>query len=58
MFENSSFLRQVRFVIAELHGDYDLAKFSHDIAPWSFVAQHPKDSSSFKMIVARPMTRS
>jgi FkbM family methyltransferase len=56
MFENSSFLRRVGFVIVELHGDYDLATFSHDIAPWSFVAEHPKDGSALKMIVARPMT--
>jgi FkbM family methyltransferase len=54
IFANSSFLRGVGFIIIELHNDYSLEHFSHDIAARSFVAVKPGTETNLKMICARP----
>jgi FkbM family methyltransferase len=49
---NGAFLQRVEHIIIELHGEYGLRSFQHDIAPYGFVAQEPHPPAT-AMITAR-----
>jgi FkbM family methyltransferase len=54
IFANGGFLRQVGFVIIELHDDYNIEQFSKHLARWSFAVRTPNDVPDLKMLIAEP----
>jgi FkbM family methyltransferase len=54
VFAAGQFMQWVDFVVIELHGSYDLSRFSVDIAQWGFEAISPASRSDLRMVIARP----
>lgn len=52
IFADASFLRRVGVVVAELHGDYDLARFNADLAPWGFTARVHEQAQDPTVVLA------
>ena len=54
VFADPQFLRMVRYVMIELHGDYTLEKFRRDIAPMGFTAEPPGAADGPRAVTAFP----
>lgn len=52
IFAKSGFLARVGTIVAELHGNYDLAHFAADLAPWNFDAWKPNPAGDPALVLA------
>ena len=57
MFASGKFMPWIDCVIIELHGSYNLAHFSRDVARWGFEVIAPGSQSDLRMVVALPVKR-